>query len=117
LNPKGCLIVNGDDAPLVSLVSRYSGQIIKFGLKTTGNDLFATDIECDHKGVHFNLNGNPRRRLFVPLLGRHSACNALAAIAVGRKMNIPKTRSSTAWPTRRRSICGCSFRRLTASRC
>ena len=25
---------------------------------------------------------------FVPLLGRHSACNALAAIAVGKKMNI-----------------------------
>ena len=88
LNPKGCLIVNGDDAELVQLVSRYSGQIIKFGLKETGNDLFATDIECDHKGVHFNLNGNPRRRLFVPLLGRHSACNALAAIAVGKKMNI-----------------------------
>jgi UDP-N-acetylmuramoyl-tripeptide--D-alanyl-D-alanine ligase len=90
LNPKGCLIVNGDDAPLVSLVSRYSGQIIKFGFNTKGNDLFATDIECDHTGVHFNLNGNPRRRLFVPLLGRHSACNALAAIAVGKKMNIPE---------------------------
>jgi UDP-N-acetylmuramoyl-tripeptide--D-alanyl-D-alanine ligase len=89
LNPRGCLIVNGDDRELVSLVSRYSGQIIKFGLNTTGNDLFATDIECDHTGVHFNLNGNPRRRLFVPLLGRHSACNALAAIAVGKKMNIP----------------------------
>jgi UDP-N-acetylmuramoyl-tripeptide--D-alanyl-D-alanine ligase len=88
LNPKGCLIVNGDDGPLVSLVSRYSGQTIKFGFNTKGNDLFATDIECDHKGVHFNLNGNPRRRLFVPLLGRHSACNALAAIAVGKKMNI-----------------------------
>ncbi|MEA2709413.1 MAG: UDP-N-acetylmuramoyl-tripeptide--D-alanyl-D-alanine ligase [Phycisphaerales bacterium] len=90
LNPKGCLIVNGDDAPLVSLVSRYSGQIIKFGLNAQGNDLFATDIECDHTGVHFHLNGNTRRRWFVPLLGRHSACNALAAIAVGKKMNIPE---------------------------
>src|SRR5688500_14604033 len=90
LSPRGCLIVNGDDAPLVSLVSRYSGQIIKFGLNPRGNDLFATDVECDHKGVHFNLNGNPRRRLFVPLLGRHSACNALAAIAVGKRMGIPE---------------------------
>ena len=88
LNPRGCLIVNGDDAGLVSLVSRYSGQIIKFGLATSGNDLFATDIECTATGTHFNLNGNPRRRLFVPLLGRHSACNALAAIAVARRMNI-----------------------------
>jgi UDP-N-acetylmuramoyl-tripeptide--D-alanyl-D-alanine ligase len=88
LNPRGCLIVNGDDAGLVALVSRYPGQTIKFGLNITGNDLFATDIECTATGTHFNLNGNPRRRLFVPLLGRHSACNALAAIAVARRMNI-----------------------------
>jgi UDP-N-acetylmuramoyl-tripeptide--D-alanyl-D-alanine ligase len=88
LNPRGCLIVNGDDAGLVSLVSRYPGQTIKFGFNTSGNDLFATDVECTQAGTYFNLNGNPRRRLFVPLLGRHSACNALAAIAVARKMNI-----------------------------
>ena len=88
LNPNGCLIVNGDDAPLVSLVSRYPGQIIRFGLKEKGNELFATDIECDQHGVHFNLNGSSRQRVFVPMLGRHSACNALAAIAVGRKMKV-----------------------------
>jgi UDP-N-acetylmuramoyl-tripeptide--D-alanyl-D-alanine ligase len=88
LNPNGCLIVNGDDEPLLSLVSRYPGQIIRFGLKTAGNDLFATDITCDQNGVYFNLNGSARKRVFVPMLGRHSACNALAAIAVARKMNI-----------------------------
>src|SRR5262249_26084163 len=58
-----------------------------FGLKTT-NDLFATDVHCGTDGVRFNLNGNPRRRVFVPMLGKHSACNALAAIAVGRRMNL-----------------------------
>ncbi|MEO6436898.1 MAG: UDP-N-acetylmuramoyl-tripeptide--D-alanyl-D-alanine ligase [Tepidisphaeraceae bacterium] len=89
LNPKGCLIVNGDDEGLVSLVSRYPGQIVKFGFNTS-NDLFATDIHCGHDGVYFNLNGSARRRVFVPMLGRHSACNALAAIAVGRKMNLPE---------------------------
>jgi UDP-N-acetylmuramoyl-tripeptide--D-alanyl-D-alanine ligase len=87
LNPKGCLIVNGDDAPLLSLISRFRGQRITFGLKDT-NDLFATDITCTHDGVRFNLNGSARRRVFVPMLGRHSACNALAAIAVARKMGL-----------------------------
>jgi len=87
LNPKGCLIVNGDDAPLLSLVSQYKGQRVTFGLEPH-NQLFATDIACEKDGVYFNLNGSARRRVFVPMLGKHSACNALAAIAVGRKMGL-----------------------------
>jgi UDP-N-acetylmuramoyl-tripeptide--D-alanyl-D-alanine ligase len=87
LNPRGCLIVNGDDGELLSLVGRYPGQRITFGL-TPSCDLFATDITCTHDGVRFNLNGSVRRRVFVPMLGRHNACNALAAIAVARKMGL-----------------------------
>jgi UDP-N-acetylmuramoyl-tripeptide--D-alanyl-D-alanine ligase len=87
LNPKGCLVVNGDDDPLLSLVSSYRGQRVTFGLKPT-NDLFATDIHCGHDGVRFNLNGSSHRRVFVPMLGEHNACNALAAIAVARKMGL-----------------------------
>jgi len=87
LNPKGCLIVNGDDEHFLALVGQYKGQRVTFGLKPT-NDLFATEIACDQHGVHFNLNGSARRRVFVPMLGKHSACNALAALAVGRKMGL-----------------------------
>src|SRR5207302_1707809 len=82
---KGCLIVNGDDAALLAHVAQYPGQKVTFGLKPS-NDLFATEIHCASDGVRFNLNGNPRRRVFVPMLGKHTALNALAAIAVGRKM-------------------------------
>jgi UDP-N-acetylmuramoyl-tripeptide--D-alanyl-D-alanine ligase len=87
LNPRGCLIVNGDDAPLLSLVSQYKGQQITFGLEAH-NQLFATDLTPTAQGVHFNLNGNARRRVFMPMLGKHSACNALAAIAVARKIGL-----------------------------
>jgi UDP-N-acetylmuramoyl-tripeptide--D-alanyl-D-alanine ligase len=87
LNPKGCLIVNGDDTQLLQHVAQYRGQKITFGLEPT-NDLFATDIHCGTDGVRFNLNGNNRRRVFVPMLGRHTAANALAAIGVGRKMGL-----------------------------
>jgi UDP-N-acetylmuramoyl-tripeptide--D-alanyl-D-alanine ligase len=86
LNPKGLLVVNGDDAELLSAVKDYPGQKITFGFKET-NDLFATDIRCDEAGTRFSLN-NSRREVFIPMLGAHSACNTLAAIAVARKLGV-----------------------------
>jgi UDP-N-acetylmuramoyl-tripeptide--D-alanyl-D-alanine ligase len=86
LNPGGLLVVNGDDPELLSAVADYPGKRITFGFGPT-NDLFATDIHCDNTGTRFSLN-NSRREVFVPMLGRHSACNALAAIAVARKMGV-----------------------------
>lgn len=88
LNPKGLLVVHGDDAELLSGVKDYRGQRITFGFKNS-NDLFATDVRCDETGTRFSLN-NSRREVFVPMLGRHSACNALAAIAVARKLGVPE---------------------------
>jgi UDP-N-acetylmuramoyl-tripeptide--D-alanyl-D-alanine ligase len=38
--------------------------------------------------VSFLLNNNPRRRIFIPILGKHTAANALAAIAVARRMGL-----------------------------
>jgi UDP-N-acetylmuramoyl-tripeptide--D-alanyl-D-alanine ligase len=88
LNPKGLLVVNGDDPELLAAVKDYPGQRITFGFKET-NDLFATNIRCQEKGTRFSLN-NSRREVFVPMLGKHSAANALAAIAVARKMGVPE---------------------------
>lgn len=85
LDPKGLLVVNGDDPELLEAVSAYPGKRITFGLKPT-NDLFATDIACDFKGTRFHLNG--RREVSIPLLGRHNASNALAAIAVARRFGL-----------------------------
>jgi UDP-N-acetylmuramoyl-tripeptide--D-alanyl-D-alanine ligase len=82
----GTLVVNGDDRDLLEAVRPYPGQRVTFGFHES-NDLFASDVRCDDTGVRFNLN-NSRREVFVPLLGRHTACNALAAIAVGRKMGL-----------------------------
>jgi len=86
LNPKGTLIVNGDDPELLQAIERFAGQTITFGFGQT-NDLFASDIQCGNTGVHFHLN-NSRREVFVPMLGKHNACNALAALAVARRMGV-----------------------------
>jgi UDP-N-acetylmuramoyl-tripeptide--D-alanyl-D-alanine ligase len=86
LNPRGLLVVNGDDPELLNAVSAYKGKRITFGFGPS-NDLFANDIRCDASGTRFFLN-NSRREVFVPMLGRHTAGNALAAIAVARRMGV-----------------------------
>src|SRR5436190_18334860 len=86
LKPKGALVVNGDDPELLDAVAGYPGMKITFGFKET-NNLFASDIRCDGNGTRFFLNKS-RREVFVPMLGRHTACNALAAIGVARRMGV-----------------------------
>jgi UDP-N-acetylmuramoyl-tripeptide--D-alanyl-D-alanine ligase len=85
LNPKGLLIINGDDRDLVDAVAHYPGKKVTFGFGTH-NDLFASNVECTERGVTFKLNGT--RDVFVPMLGKHTAANALAAIAVARRLRM-----------------------------
>ncbi|HEV2292674.1 MAG TPA: UDP-N-acetylmuramoyl-tripeptide--D-alanyl-D-alanine ligase [Tepidisphaeraceae bacterium] len=85
LNPKGLLIINGDDRDLVDAVAHYPGKKVMFGFGEQ-NDLFASDVVCTERGVTFKLNGT--RDVFVPMLGRHTAANALAAIAVARRLRV-----------------------------
>jgi len=87
LNPRGLLVVNGDDRELLDAVGAYSGRQMTFGFDSR-NDLFPTDIVCTQRGTEFRINGDGPA-VFVPLLGRHTACNALAAIAVARALAVP----------------------------
>jgi UDP-N-acetylmuramoyl-tripeptide--D-alanyl-D-alanine ligase len=89
LNPRGLLVVNGDDPQLLEAVRSYAGKIVRFGFDP-GNDVFATDIRPHDDGTSFLLNGRRSARVFVPMLGRHNACNALAAIAVARRFGLPE---------------------------
>lgn len=84
---KGLLVVNGDDLELLKVLEPWKGRKLTFGFNTT-NDLFATDVLTDASGCRFTINGNPKQRFFVPMLGRHSAANALAAIAVARRLGL-----------------------------
>ncbi len=93
LNPRGCLVVNGDDSELLNAVSHYEGTRVTFGFGEH-NDLYATDITWDHAGTTFFLNGS-KRQVFVPMIGRHSAANALAAIAVARRMGVSEDQAIT----------------------
>jgi len=88
LRKNGLLVVNGDDPDLIAAIGDYKGKVITFGFGT-GNNLFATDILCGPSGTEFSLNDS-RHRFFIPMLGKHSACNALAAIAVAKRLGVPE---------------------------
>jgi UDP-N-acetylmuramoyl-tripeptide--D-alanyl-D-alanine ligase len=86
LSPGGWLLVFGDDPDLTTALGAYRGRRLTFGLERS-NDLFAVDVSCARDGVRFRLNDS-RREVFVPLLGRHNALNALAAIGVARLLKV-----------------------------
>jgi UDP-N-acetylmuramoyl-tripeptide--D-alanyl-D-alanine ligase len=88
IRPGGLLVVNGDDPELLEAVRNFDGKVIRFGF-LPNNDLFATDVQLHDNGTSFRLNNRPTR-VFVPMLGKHSASNALAAIAVARRFGLPE---------------------------
>lgn len=82
----GLMIVNGDDTALPPAVRRFGVNCHTFGFGSAC-DLFALNIELANDSVRFNTNDSTTR-FFVPQLGRHTAANALAAIAVGRRIGM-----------------------------
>jgi UDP-N-acetylmuramoyl-tripeptide--D-alanyl-D-alanine ligase len=85
LGADGLLVVNGDDPEFLEALSGCRCRRMTFGFAST-NDLWASEVSCGANGTRFRLNDGPH--VFVPLLGRHAAANALAAIAVGRQMGL-----------------------------
>ena len=80
MTDSGTLVVLGDDPLLLDAVGSYRGTLVRFG-HDAANDLVATDVQVAADGTRFKLEG---RRVHVPMIGRHNALNALAAIAVAR---------------------------------
>ena len=86
LQPDGTLIINGDDPALLQAVSAFHGDCLTFGFSKT-NDLWASNPTCSWNGTHFTIQPGDIEA-FVPLLGNHVAANALAAVAVARRLGL-----------------------------
>jgi UDP-N-acetylmuramoyl-tripeptide--D-alanyl-D-alanine ligase len=82
----GLLIVHGDDPSLLEATSAFTGSRVTFGFSPS-NNLWASHVRCTLEGTHFAVEPLGTDA-FVPLLGQHSAVNALAAIAVARAMGL-----------------------------
>ncbi len=84
MNPDGLAIVNGDIAALMPH-HKLARRLVTYG-RAAACDLRLTDYTARADGIRFEVND---RSVFeLPMLGEHSAINALAAIAVGRHLNL-----------------------------
>ena len=97
MTERGTLILFGDDPAIAAATARFRGRVVTFGFGA-GNDLVATDVRLGERETRFALGaGGPE--VVVPMLGRHSASNALAAIAVARALDVPDADSIAAIAT------------------
>lgn len=90
MRPGGSVIINADCPQLVDAVEAMASaggasSIVRFGASPRA-DLRVTAVEPSTSGVRFCIND--RHWLTVPLLGRHNAINAAAAVAVARRLGL-----------------------------
>jgi alanine racemase len=89
LPPDGLAVLNADDARVAAMASLARGRVLTYGTAdaTAGRscpDICAGSVLPGRDGVSFTVDTPAgRRRVRIPLLGRHQVYAALAAIAVG----------------------------------
>ncbi len=84
LPPDGALIYNGDDPLVTALARKYPGKKISFGFGEN-NHVKGEEIKrLGYQNIALGVSIGDDYHLFrLPLLGKHNAYNALAAIGVG----------------------------------
>ncbi len=88
VEPGGAGIVNADAPELMDVVRGLAEKpkaIVGFG-EGEGALVRVVAVEQSFEGLDFTLNDRSKFRL--PLLGRHNAVNAAAAVAVGRRLGL-----------------------------
>jgi UDP-N-acetylmuramoyl-tripeptide--D-alanyl-D-alanine ligase len=91
MNPDGLAIVNGDVAALLPH-HKLARKRLTYG-RSASCDLRLTAYTATAQGSEFQVNDRWAFKLSLP--GEHNAINALAAIAVGRHLNLPESRIAT----------------------
>jgi len=89
----GIAVVRGDNEPLARALTSYDSRMIRFGI---GDEcqLRLTDYELTETGQRFQVND--RSWVELPLLGRHNAVNALAAMAVAQRFGFDQEEAAAA---------------------
>jgi UDP-N-acetylmuramate--alanine ligase len=86
----GLAVLCIDDANVHGLLPKLRKRFATYGLSAEA-DFSAQDLKFSPSGVEFTAlhHGKPSGKLRLHLPGRHSATNALAAIAVAHELEIP----------------------------
>lgn len=90
LSGDGTVILNGDDPMLRDLEGKLPYETLYYGIESEGCDIKATDIKTFSDATEFNARiGSVSRPIRINVAGVHHVYNALAAILIGIKYNIP----------------------------
>lgn len=86
----GAAVLCADDPNVQGIIPRIERRILTYGEREPA-DITATDILFRDFGVSFRVHrrGQPLGTVGLPVPGRHSVLNALAAIATGLEVEIP----------------------------
>jgi UDP-N-acetylmuramate--alanine ligase len=86
----GLAVLCIDDANVHGLLSKVKKRFATYGLSAEA-DFSAQDLKMSSGGIEFTAlhHGKPMGRLRLHLPGRHSAANAMAAVAVAYELEIP----------------------------
>ena len=86
----GVGVFNGDEPLLWNVRADGGHKKYYFGIENHTCDVLATDIQELEDGMRFVVSGFGHRfELFVPVLGRHTVYNALAAVTAALLLKIP----------------------------
>lgn len=84
LPESGFAVLNGDDHLVRQLAERASCPVIFVG-EQTHNDLVAQWVRVENGWLRFNIESS---EFDVPVVGRHHITSAIAAVAVGRQIDL-----------------------------
>ena len=93
----GTAVLNGDDEYVSQFGREFKGKVITYGFAPTCTVRAEKWESAGEAGSVFDVVvGDRRERVTLPLVGKHNAYNALAAIAVGLEHGVPLADSSAA---------------------
>lgn len=89
LAPEGVCVFNGDEPLLWNIRDVGTHHKYFFGVENSACDVTASDIQELDDGMRFKVTGLGQQfELFVPVMGRHTVYNALAAVTVALLLNV-----------------------------
>jgi UDP-N-acetylmuramoyl-tripeptide--D-alanyl-D-alanine ligase len=93
----GTAVLNGDDEYVSQFGREFKGKVITYGFAPTCTVRAERWESAGEAGSVFDVVvGDRRERVKLPLVGKHNAYNALAAIAVGLEHGVALAESSAA---------------------
>lgn len=88
LAPDGCVVLNGDDPMLWALAGTLPFETIYYGVKNPEVQVFGAARSETLEEIRFTVREIPGAEFVIHCGGEHNLQNAMAAIAVGRKLGL-----------------------------